>query len=1669
MQLCAAQSIISEIYIPTSSELRQVGVENLLQGSNIDNWERLYITAHFEIDSLTAASCTFKVYVQKIEADGTLMHVPALDQMACYATIDGESMQVAKCHLAVPTAIKNSERRVALNISSTNSECTLPNPGNVHVLLEPFVSYYDCVDMNSYWDSSTEMCQSCIPLQSTQCEEGFYLKGCDVFHTDGVCEPCDDVVFDASTTRWEYGICAISCLDGYYLGVDEFNQRKCLLCTTNLRNTCSTGNKWQACSRSENEKCIPCVLSFRGEYKENEVFVQDADTECKTECVQGTFRDFLQRCVPCTDLETLRRESLLQRVPGVFYKFNNCISNGADSQDAIFVECGEPPENSSYVADAINFAEDCVYECFNGYRKLNGNCVICSVLYDIFGVELPPSAYTYQDDTCQYNCEGDYRNLPTSEKLIQFWQEYADAKNKTRNIGVISRTRMLLSTPVTPGPSSQTITSTTTPLPLPECTDDPLWSYPGEETNCQIFQQVGQYCSNEWLPNGLGKSMCEQCAYSCYGAIGCDFQCRYPTPPVQTTPSPELEYCQDDVNFRSGTFELTRNNGYVFGVGFIPPTTISYSDVSCADISPWSLIPANEKIFCSVKPEFFCSHCQLSCLISECDGMSPRNCQNRYAIHHIDPDASYETEFTEDFYMTMQGLMISNEMDQFAGDNMCNDDTSWRWNPPLLKSVEGEPISCTMLEYMPYLCPIVSGNSGSNESKQETGCQACRHSCHYHKVRACEKYWYQYQMQPCNYDETRDSDYCDSLSTTIKPLGCALKEYVSSEQKTQHQNVVRNLFRVYEQCLPATDNLIYRCVLLLWDDRMPWRDYKYSTASHKYEWNYGKTSSGWNFVCSTNNVQKGNSWTQASVHNMHYYPVADNEIDAGDFGQNEASVVCASITGEENRLASHSIKRYSIQHVHENAVNLFGMQQYATDIEYNFYKNDPGENIRPMRYKTLQCTGSEDSPQECQMQFSDQCPGQWVVFLECHKETTTSSTTELATSTPAPCQPFEEMPHEQIFSGILQDLHFPCSPLTFMDSVCSTEMECKNCPVSCLHNQNQQCSIFNTSWCPGYTTIPPKVLTTTPIPSTSSTAPITSSPVSVIPRVLLSNCKYNSLTDRMPCCDLQVTENVLLSHAFQTNTSVHDPGEFAPLTASVCADSIDQIDAIVICRSFGCNDRAMIQRKYAVGDEFMWMQDVSCFGFEDEYHECVTGKSQCHSKEVAQICCQNIDLIESNCCGVQPDAVLCNKGKGDLFRNYTLNSNNTHHMTEHDPPELASPNKFHKNEHCSELLYDSGCFQCPSTTSFVSSEYAVNFTYLNEAMLLFQILNVTDLISSIWPVEHILRFQPECHAGTFLNTSMLCEQCEAGTYSTPDKCLPCAPNYASQQKSAQCYFCPQFSRPLANQSGCLCDSGFYPSSSIYSPSMYCVECPEGTASADSAFEFECKPCDKGYSTNNLTAQVGCAACDVGKYSDVLGAAICKSCHDNSHSERGYENCLCVPGFYLNQTQPYACNKCQPGSYKNTTSNTNCTLCSPGTYQPESGQTSCLSCPENHFQSNFGSIKCETCESFFNYYEPTPAIAPTGSSTCFCTPGHYLSSSSRCVSCPPGKFKATIGNDECELCADGKYALGQNEVCFNCPYGCTSSRSYGHSMTACWKIADLRELCDEAPIPNWGFF
>uniref|UniRef100_A0A8D1X4Z7 Signal peptide, CUB and EGF-like domain-containing protein 2 n=1 Tax=Sus scrofa TaxID=9823 RepID=A0A8D1X4Z7_PIG len=137
------------------------------------------------------------------------------------------------------------------------------------------------------------------------------------------------------------------------------------------------------------------------------------------------------------------------------------------------------------------------------------------------------------------------------------------------------------------------------------------------------------------------------------------------------------------------------------------------------------------------------------------------------------------------------------------------------------------------------------------------------------------------------------------------------------------------------------------------------------------------------------------------------------------------------------------------------------------------------------------------------------------------------------------------------------------------------------------------------------------------------------------------------------------------------------------------------------------------------------------------------------------------------------------------------------------------------------------------------------------------------------------------------------------------------------------------------------------------------------------------------------AQERCILCPNGTFQNEEGQITCEPCPRPEN-----------PGV---QKTPEAWNVsecgglCQPGEYS-ADGFAPCQLCALGTFQPEAGRTSCLPCGGGLPTKRLGATSFQDCETRVQ-----------------CSPGHFYTTTHRCVRCPAGTYQPEFGKNSCVSC------------------------------------------------------
>ncbi len=326
------------------------------------------------------------------------------------------------------------------------------------------------------------------------------------------------------------------------------------------------------------------------------------------------------------------------------------------------------------------------------------------------------------------------------------------------------------------------------------------------------------------------------------------------------------------------------------------------------------------------------------------------------------------------------------------------------------------------------------------------------------------------------------------------------------------------------------------------------------------------------------------------------------------------------------------------------------------------------------------------------------------------------------------------------------------------------------------------------------------------------------------------------------------------------------------------------------------------------------------------------------------------------------------------------------------------------------------------------------------------------------------------------NRMTICTACALGTESKASNshvCTPCAAGFYSDAITSQaaCILCPTGSvaNSATGSTYCTCAVGYY-----FTPTA-CIPCPAGSESVSSTTTNPvtvCSACTPGFQANSGTGYV-CTLCPTGTYNTATtGQTTCLSCPTGSTATAGRTDCVCLAGYYFDQsnmaniictncpngketsadstaTDPTTgCTSCNPGWTSNSGTGYRCQKCVQGTYNTATlGVATCQTCPTGTTNSGTGMTYC-TCAAGKYFASGVCVDCPDGSTS---TESTTLSPLATCTACSQGYKSNAATTHLCVLCNANNYysdpATGQGD-CYACPTGSTSTGSVAHTYCTC---------------------
>ena len=262
-------------------------------------------------------------------------------------------------------------------------------------------------------------------------------------------------------------------------------------------------------------------------------------------------------------------------------------------------------------------------------------------------------------------------------------------------------------------------------------------------------------------------------------------------------------------------------------------------------------------------------------------------------------------------------------------------------------------------------------------------------------------------------------------------------------------------------------------------------------------------------------------------------------------------------------------------------------------------------------------------------------------------------------------------------------------------------------------------------------------------------------------------------------------------------------------------------------------------------------------------------------------------------------------------------------------------------------------------------------------------------------------------------------QLQSGASSGEKMCSPCPKGFYKNRAVDECSPCPHLTTTLAegSQYCTACPTGYYRHSLADSGHAICIQClPHATTHGEIAlspldcycgpgfhgYSWECRACPRGrykpsvsatpdtqrrqMNASDLPQTDTCTPCPASSFSGVVGAtsaSACIQCPENSISEIGADECICMRGYYDTIAGKLA--DCRP-------------------------------CPTNTYNDDLGIVGKDRCLNCPNENSFSPPASENVSS-CICNAGYQGDG---------------ISNVSCQACPADTYATLNDDVCLDCP-------------------------------------
>jgi hypothetical protein len=280
--------------------------------------------------------------------------------------------------------------------------------------------------------------------------------------------------------------------------------------------------------------------------------------------------------------------------------------------------------------------------------------------------------------------------------------------------------------------------------------------------------------------------------------------------------------------------------------------------------------------------------------------------------------------------------------------------------------------------------------------------------------------------------------------------------------------------------------------------------------------------------------------------------------------------------------------------------------------------------------------------------------------------------------------------------------------------------------------------------------------------------------------------------------------------------------------------------------------------------------------------------------------------------------------------------------------------------------------------------------------------------------------QCKCRDG-YIEVEGDCIPCPEDTYQTGNQCLQCNSDQIAPNASTFCRCKPGFE---SLGGGCsACPIGFFRQ---FTTDLLCTRCPEFTTTLQTqSVSIDQCVCNPGYSLSptSTPASPRCTACPEGTYQNGTNGP-CVTCPYNSFSLPASSSvfaCACFKGF-LNSLQE--CTQCAASFYFDGAA---CSLCPVGSMSLAQSEgiesclcdrgyggtfgTDCVQCSPGRYKDSVGSEDCEECPPFSR----SLVHGAKDVSQCFCVEGYEGTGGDVCSLCRLGFYKSVVAAEKCSPC------------------------------------------------------